>query len=78
MYPPIQRVLLKKRSVKELSNDAYAMFLWVCFSEFLYKVDAIQMGIHNICFYKEVDKKYMGCYLKTTELLDCALTGFVR
>ena len=25
--------------------------------------------------YKEVDKKYTGCNLKTTELLDCALIG---
>ena len=24
--------------------------------------------------YKEVDKKYTGCYLKTTRLLDCAFT----
>ena len=24
-------------------------------------VDAIQMGTHNICPYKEVDKKYTGC-----------------
>ena len=38
-------------------------------------VDAIQMGTHNICLYKEVDKKYTGCNLKTTELLDCALVG---
>ena len=57
-------------------------------SDFLYKskccgytfelhrqVDAIQMGIHNICLYKEVDKKYTGCNLKTTELLDRALIG---
>ena len=57
-------------------------------SDFLYKsihcgylfelhqqVDAIQMGSHNICLYKEVDKKYPGCILKTTELLDCALIG---
>ena len=56
------------------------------FSDFLYKsmccgytfelhrqVDAIQMGSHNICLYmyKEVNKKYTGCILKTTELLDC-------
>ena len=74
---------LCKRSAKGLSNDAYAMFF---FSGFLYKsiycgysfelhrlVDAIQISIHNICFYKEVDKKYTGCNLKTTELLDCAL-----
>ena len=39
------------------------------------QVDAIQMGYHDICLYKEVDKKYTGCYLKTTELLDCALIG---
>ena len=25
------------------------------------QVDAIQMGTHNICLYKEVDKKYTGC-----------------
>ena len=37
------------------------------------QVDAIQMGTHNICLYKEVDKKYTGCNLKTTELLDYAL-----
>ena len=39
------------------------------------QVDAIQMGTHNICRYKEVDKKYTGCNLKTTKLLDCALIG---
>ena len=30
------------------------------------QVDAIQMSTHNICLYKEVDKKYTGCNLKTT------------
>ena len=52
------------------------MYVW--FSNFLYKsiccgylfelhgqVDAIQMDTHNICLYKEVDKKYTGCNLKT-------------
>ena len=33
------------------------------------------MGTHNICLYKEVDKKYTGCILKTTELLDCVHIG---
>ena len=33
------------------------------------------MGTHNICFYKEVGKKYTGSNLKTTELLDYALIG---
>ena len=78
-----------KQSVKDLLNDAYAMLL--CFLFFLilfYKcirsgysfelhrqVDAIQMGTHNICLYKEVDEKYTDCDLKTTELLYCALIG---
>ena len=39
------------------------------------QVDAIQMSTHNICLYKEVKKKYIGCNLKTTEFLDCALIG---
>ena len=41
---------------------------------YAYEVDAIQMGIHNICLYKE-DKKYNDCNLKTTQLLDSALIG---
>ena len=62
------------------------MFLYVFFSDFLYKsiccgysfelhqqVDTIQMGTHSICLYKAVDKKYIGCNLKTRELLDSAL-----
>ena len=82
MYPPILSVHLKK-AAKDLLNDAYAMFLCCCFSDFLDKsicfgysfelhrqVDAIQMGTHNICLYKEVDKKYTSCNLKTTELAD--------
>ena len=39
------------------------------------QVDVIQMGTHNICHYKKVDKKYTGYNLKTTELLDCARIG---
>ena len=33
------------------------------------------MSTHNICLYKEVDKKYTACNLKTTKSLDCALIG---
>ena len=64
------------------------MFLLGFFSDFLCKnicygysfelhrqVDAIQMDTHNICLYKEEDKKYTGCNLKTTELLDCVPLG---
>ena len=39
------------------------------------QVYAIQMGTHNICLYKEVDKKYIGYYLKTAKLLVWALIG---
>ena len=58
------------------------------FSDFLYEsiccgypfklhrqVDAVQIGTHNIRLYKEVNKKYTDCSLKTMELLDCVLTG---
>ena len=37
------------------------------------QVDAIQKGTHNIHLYKEVDKKYTGCYQKTMGLLNCEL-----
>ena len=30
---------------------------------------------HNICLYKEVDKKYNNCNLKTMELYDCVHVG---
>ena len=85
--------LKKKKSEKEIFDDDYAIFL----SDFLHKCiycgysfelyrqfDAIQMSTHNIYLYKEVDKKYTGCNLKslfhnlnlkTTELLDCAFIG---
>ena len=69
-------------------NRIYLMIIMRFFSDFLYKgiccgysfelhrqVDAIQMSTHNICLYKEVKKKYIGCNLKTTEFLDCALIG---
>ena len=45
---------------------------WYSF-ELHQQVDAIQMGTHKICLYKEVDKKYTGSNLKTMELLDYAL-----
>ena len=33
------------------------------------------MGTYNIRLYKEADKKYTGCNLKTKELLDCVPIG---
>ena len=79
------RIHNKKDQKKYLFDDDYAIFFS---ADFLYKgiccgysfelhrqVDAIQISTHNICLYKDVDKKYTGCNLKTTELLDCALIG---
>ena len=81
----------KRDLVKDFSNESYGIlcvFVCVCVSDFFYEsiccgysfelhrqVDAIQMGTLNICLYKKVDKKYTGCNLKTTELLDYALIG---
>ena len=80
----------KKKSAKDLSNDAYAIFI-LFFFLFIYlfffiksiccrypfelhrQVDAIQMCTNNICLYKEVDKKYTGCNLKTTNCLTVRL-----
>ena len=79
---------LKARSAKDCLMVLMQCFCVVFSSDFIYKsiccgylfelhrqVDAIQMGTHNICLYKEVDKKNTGCNLKTTELLDCAQIG---
>ena len=38
-------------------------------------VDANQMSTHNICLYKEEDKKYTAFNLKTMKLPDCELIG---
>ena len=83
--------LKEKGPAKALSNDTYAMLLLLLFFLIFLtkacvvgshlncidksKVDAIQMGIHNIFLSKEVGKKYTGCNLKTTLLLGCALIG---
>ena len=90
MYQPKLSVHLENKSAKDLCNNAYVMFLFMSFflSDFLYKsicygysfelhqlVDAIQMGTHNICLYKEVDKKNTSYNLKTKKLLDYALIG---
>ena len=79
---------LQNRAAKVLSNYASSILFSFFFSDFLYKsiccgfsfelnqqVDARHMGTHNKCLYKEVGKKYTGCNVKTTELLDCAPKG---
>ena len=79
--------LLTKDTLKnKYQQRPYLVFMCVFFLIFFIKticcgysfelhrqVDAIQMGTHNICLYKEVDKKYTGYNLKTMELLDLRL-----
>ena len=85
MYPP---TISETRSANDLFNGAYAMFFFFGFFFLIFflkayvvdtrlhqQVNAIQMGTHNICLYKEVDKKYKDCNLKTTELHACVLIG---
>ena len=36
-------------------------------------VELLRQGTQNIFLYKQVDRKYTGCNLKTMELLDCGL-----
>ena len=88
-------VYLKKK--KNQKRKYLMMIMQFFLSDFLHKCiccgysfelhrqfDAIQMSTHNIYLYKEVDKKYTGCNLKslfhnlnlkTTELLDCTFIG---
>ena len=49
-------------------NHLIFLFIKGIFCGYPFELQFIQMGIHNICLYKETDKKYTGCNLKTTEL----------
>ena len=76
------RICIHLLKVKQDQQMTYLIVLTRCFVcvcvfflIFFLKVDAFQMGIRNICLYKEVDKKYTGCNLNTTELIECALKG---
>ena len=84
----LPRVNFKIRSAKKFFGHVDAFFFLIFFIKTYYvgtnlngirhqQVDAIQMGTHNICLYKEENKKYTGCNLKTTELLDsqCEFIG---
>ena len=58
----------------------FVFFFLICFIkaccgysfELHRQVDVIQTDTHNLCLYKEVDKKYTGCNQKTMKDLDCA------
>ena len=63
------------KSYAVFSDFLYRGICCGCSFELHLQVDAIQMSTNNICLYKEVKQKYTGCYLKTTEFLDCGLIG---
>ena len=69
------RIHNKKDQKKYLFDDDYVIFFLLIFFIKAYVVGTHLNCIDNICLYKDVDKKYTGCNLKTTELLDCALIG---
>ena len=77
MYQPTKGTLKKK---KDQRMTYLMMFMQYFFSDFLYnsiccgyafelhrQVDAIQMGTHNKCLYKEVEINYNGYNLKTED-----------
>ena len=81
-------IYLLRIHYKKDQKRTYLMMTMPFSSDFLYKgiccgysfqlhrqVDAIQMSTHNISLYKEVNKRYTDCHLKTTKFLDCALIG---
>ena len=80
-----KKIYLFLRNMKSLrKNFFFFLFLFYCLYQsrccgYLFelhrRVDAIQMDTHNIYLYKEVDKKYTGCTLQATELLDYVLIG---
>ena len=68
------------------SVGVYTMFLCVFpFLIFFMKayvvgtqVGAIQMGTHNICLYKEVYMKYIGCNLKPWNGIACGVCAITK
>ena len=77
--PTYTKGTLEKKKKKDQRRTHQMMpmqcFFFSFFLTFFLKayVDAVQMVTCNICLYKEVNKNNTGCYLKATELLDCAL-----
>ena len=68
-------ICLLKGTLKKDQQRTYQMVFMPFFSEIFSEIDAIQMGTHSICLYKEVAKQYTSCNPKSTELLDCAPIG---
>ena len=62
----------------ELPQHVYESICCMYSFELHQQVDAIQMGTYNLCLNKEVEKKYTGCNLKTMDLLDCVLIGYMQ
>ena len=49
MYPPILRVHLKEKSVKDLPNDAYVMFLCFLYSPAWRMAYSYNLGHPSMC-----------------------------
>ena len=69
-------VIMLMQCICVFSSNFLCKSIWHGHSfEMHHQVNAIQMSTHKIWLYEEVDKRYTGCNLKTTEFLDCALIG---
>ena len=62
--------------MKDLPNDAFFLIFFIKAYIVGTHLNRINKSMQlNMRLYKEADKKYTGCNLKTMELLDCALIG---
>ena len=62
MYLPILKVHLKKKkkkTAKDLSNNAYAMFLYVFFFFLIFFIKAYVVGTHLNCIDKSMQFKWV-------------------
>ena len=69
-------IYLLKIHYKTDQKKTYLMMIMRYFLIFFIKACCeYSFELHLNCLYKEADKKYTACNLKTTELLDCVLVG---
>ena len=59
-------LLMQCFSVVLSSDFLYKSIIYGYSFKLHWQVDAVQMSTHKIRLYKDVDKKYTGCNLKTT------------
>ena len=70
-----QRIKLDDKSIYMIFFSSDTLNKIIC-CEYSFELHFLfQKGTHNICLYREIDKKYTVCNLKITVLCDYALVG---